>query len=191
MPTQEDEERFNIVYSDWFETRAEYYECLKKQSIYISPRLYEGIGFSFLEAMAMGKVIVSVDNATMNEYIVHGKNGILFSIDDVKPIKFEDIKQLQLNSYNTIVQGRKKWEESIPSMLDYIEDFNIIDNINVIQQTEETQKFSGVNASRTENVSKLSKTLQKLMRIKRLIKKIIKCLMPYGLVRIYQKYIKK
>ena len=191
MPMQEDEERFNITYSNWFETRAEYYECLKNQSIYISPRLYEGIGFSFLEAMAMGKVIVSVDNPTMNEYIVHGKNGLLFSIDDLKPVKIKDIKQLQINSYNTIVNGRKLWEASIPSMLDYIEDISTIANMNVIQTSDESQGFVRAEANKTEYINKVGKISEILICIKKFIKKLIKCLMPYGLVRIYQKYLKK
>lgn len=186
-PAQEDEEGFNISYSDWFETKSEYYECLKKQSMYISPRLYEGIGFSFLEAMAMGKVVISVDNPTMNEYIVHGENGLLFSIDDIKPIMIEDIKLLQVNAYNTIVDGRKQWEDNIPRMLDYIENANILVNVDIVQPINESEEFIAEEGGRIELINKPSKK----MGIAAPIKKIIKCLMPYGMVRIYQKYLKK
>ncbi len=45
---------------------------------YIAPRRQEGIGFSFLEAMALGKVVIGYNDATMNEYISDGDNGHLF-----------------------------------------------------------------------------------------------------------------
>jgi len=37
---------------------------LKKSNIYIAPRTIEGIGISFLEAMAIGMVVVAYNNGT-------------------------------------------------------------------------------------------------------------------------------
>ena len=39
----------------------------------------EGIGLGYLEAMALGKVVVAYDLATHNEYIRDGVNGHLFT----------------------------------------------------------------------------------------------------------------
>jgi Glycosyltransferase len=169
QPDLLDEKNFNITYSEWFNTREDYYKCLEEKSMYIAPRLYEGIGFSFLEAMAMGKVVIAVDHPMMNEYIVHGENGFLFSIDNIQPIEIKDIKMLQMNAYNTIVEGRERWKSSIVDILNFIEEPIKIEN-NIMNKME------------VECV---------LFKIKKTIKKIIKCLMPYGLVRIYQKYYKK
>lgn len=168
MPSKEDEKTFNIKYSEWFKTKEDYLQCLKNNSIYIAPRLYEGIGFSFLEAMAMGKVVIGADNPMMNEYIHNGKNGFLFSINDINPVNIEEIKKMQLNAYTTIVEGRKRWEVSIPSMLDFIESIDLI----------------------KENYNKLLREKIIVFRIRKYIKKVIKCIIPYGIVRLYEKYYK-
>ena len=55
-----------------------YAPALRRAGIYFAPRLYEGIGISFLEAMAMGKAVVAPDNPTMNEYVTHNVNGFLY-----------------------------------------------------------------------------------------------------------------
>ena len=46
-------------------------------NILIAPRLTEGVGMTFLESMARGGVVFANNAPTMNEYIQHGKNGIL------------------------------------------------------------------------------------------------------------------
>ncbi|NRY60536.1 glycosyltransferase [Clostridium beijerinckii] len=168
FPSIEDEKMFNIKYSDWFKTKEEYFECLKKNSIYIAPRLYEGIGFSFLEAMSMGKIVIGIDNPMMNEYIENNKNGFLFSINNIKSIHIKDIKELQINSYITIVEGRKKWEASIPYMLDFIGSVKTV----------------------RKNDNKLLRRKIIFIIIKKWIKKIIKCVIPYGIVRAYERYYK-
>ena len=54
----------------------QYLEHLSKCNIFIVPRLYEGIGLTFLEAMASGMVVLSSNFPTMNEYIQNNINGI-------------------------------------------------------------------------------------------------------------------
>lgn len=55
----------------------EYQELLRPCGLVLAPRFKEGIGMFFLEAMAMGKVVIAHDDATMNEAIKHGRNGWL------------------------------------------------------------------------------------------------------------------
>ncbi len=69
-----------------FLSREAYFERIAKCGIVLAPRCKEGIGMAFLEAMAMGKCVVANDDATMNEYIVDGENGILFSLSDTHEI---------------------------------------------------------------------------------------------------------
>jgi glycosyltransferase involved in cell wall biosynthesis len=80
--SQEDIERYNIVFVDWFDTHEEYLRLLRSVDVYFAPRQYEGIGLTFLEAMRYGIFVVAPDKPTMNEYIVHGKNGFLYGKDD-------------------------------------------------------------------------------------------------------------
>lgn len=56
-----------------------YLRLLQQAHLYLAPRLFEGVGMSFLEAMASGCCVLAHNGATMNEYIRHGQNGVLFS----------------------------------------------------------------------------------------------------------------
>lgn len=62
---------------DWLEP-DEYRQKIEEADFYVAPRKAEGIGFSFLEAMSYGKVILAYDESTMNEYVIDGETGYLF-----------------------------------------------------------------------------------------------------------------
>ena len=51
-------------------------EFLSSCNIFIVPRMFEGIGLTFLEAMASGMFVISSDTPIMNEYISHKNNGV-------------------------------------------------------------------------------------------------------------------
>ena len=55
----------------------EYRALLSDPGIYIAPRPAEGIGMSFLEALAAGKFVVAHKDATMDESVEDGVNGRL------------------------------------------------------------------------------------------------------------------
>jgi hypothetical protein len=59
-------------------SREEYWKAIEPANLVIAPRLHEGVGLVFLEAMARGCVVFANDAPTMNEYITHGENGFLF-----------------------------------------------------------------------------------------------------------------
>lgn len=69
---------YKILRIDGFLSRKEYIELLEKSSIFIAPRKKEGIG-AFTEALALGKCVIAYDDATHNEYITHGVDGLLFT----------------------------------------------------------------------------------------------------------------
>ena len=68
-PTKEQQDRFKITYSEWFDTREKIFAVIRRKGIYIPPCELEGIGMSFLETTAMGKAVIAVNNPTMSEYI--------------------------------------------------------------------------------------------------------------------------
>lgn len=83
---------FDIKKSDEFLERPEYMRRLAGCEIVIAPRRKEGIGMAFLEAMAMGRCVAGHDDATMNEYIVDGCNGVLFDADRPEAVPYEKVK---------------------------------------------------------------------------------------------------
>jgi glycosyltransferase involved in cell wall biosynthesis len=119
-PTKKQEKKFSITYSEWFDSRNEMWDFAMKKGIYFAPREYEGIGLSFLEAMAMGKAVVAVDNPTMNEYIVHNETGYLFDLRDPKPLNLKSIEQIQKNAYEYMKVGCEHWEKDKANMLEFI-----------------------------------------------------------------------
>lgn len=68
---------------DW-QAREEYLRSLAGSNVYVAPRRHEGIGMAFLEAMAMGMCVVAENHPTANEYILSGRNGILYGGDREK-----------------------------------------------------------------------------------------------------------
>lgn len=60
-------------------SRTEYLEFVSRSNLYIAPRVIEGVGLSFLEAMTQGSLVFMYDGATMNEYIRHKQTGYLFN----------------------------------------------------------------------------------------------------------------
>lgn len=100
--------------TQWFEKKEDMFREIGKYAYYMAPRLYEGIGLSFLDAMSMGRCVIAPNTPTMNEYIADGVNGILYSCEGSthkvprKTISL-DVRTLQANAYHTIEQGYKEW----------------------------------------------------------------------------------
>lgn len=120
IPTIDEENQFEITYSDWFETQEDLMSVVKQKGIYIAPREFEGIGMSFLEAMAMGKAVIAVDNPTMNEYIVHGQTGYLFKLVEPKNIDISAILEVQKNTHSYISLGYDVWKEQRNKIIEKI-----------------------------------------------------------------------
>jgi FkbM family methyltransferase len=120
QPSRVLEKKFKITYSDWFEDKAEMLNLIKQKGIYVAPREFEGIGMSFLEAMAIGKAVIAVNNPTMNEYIEDGKNGYLFDLRHPKGIDLSDIEQVQKSTYEFMQKGYAQWEKDKASIVEFI-----------------------------------------------------------------------
>lgn len=122
-PTTTDIAKYNIEFSDWFSTNEEYINLLEKTSVYIAPRESEGIGLSFIEALAKGCLVVAYNAPTMNEYVVHGETGYLFSEETQKAFDFskEKIAMLRKNSLQKAQTGWALWEKSKPEIVNFIQ----------------------------------------------------------------------
>jgi glycosyltransferase involved in cell wall biosynthesis len=108
------------TFSTWFEDRREMTQLIHESAFYIAPRAKEGIGLSFLEAMAAGRCVIAPNDSTMNEYIEHGKTGFLYELDDPEPIPVSDIKAIQRQARQFVEEGYVRWLRERDTLLDRI-----------------------------------------------------------------------
>ena len=100
---------FEIKRNGEFLERDAYLARLAQCGVVVAPRLKEGIGMAFLEAMAMGKCVAANDDATMNEYIKDGENGIIFSADNLQPISLESLSSAISGVGASVDRMRARW----------------------------------------------------------------------------------
>ncbi len=120
QPTKDDEKKYSITYSDWLKKREDELKIERASAIYFAPREFEGIGIGFLEALTFGKVVIAVDNPTMNEYIKHNVTGYLYKLNNPRPIDFSNSDKIQKNTYEYMKKGYEEWEKNKHRIIDYI-----------------------------------------------------------------------
>ena len=86
------------------------------------PRPAEGIGHSFIEAMALGHCVVAADRPTMNEYIRDGVNGLLYDPDRPRSLDFSRSRELGLAARASSAAGRKAWLDALPDIRRFLEE---------------------------------------------------------------------
>ena len=129
-PSDEEIKNYNIEITSWFENVSDLFNLLDSTKYYIAPRKQEGIGFSYMDAMARGCVIIAHNDRVMNEYIKDGYNGYLINFDKPKKIKFKNFEKIQQNSINTFKIGREKYLESLNELVKFIDKEPKIKKIN-------------------------------------------------------------
>lgn len=111
---------FDVKRADEFLERDAYLARIAKCGIVIAPRRKEGIGMAFLEAMAMGKCVVANNDATMNEYIENGENGVLFSCGILKPVADDIIARVRTNVAGLAAKLRERWLRGSRTVNDFV-----------------------------------------------------------------------
>jgi hypothetical protein len=104
----------------WSEDRSAYDAALRAANVFFAPRLFEGIGMSLLEAMAAGHCVVAPNAPTMNEYISHGTNGLLYLPNRPARLDFTDARTLGARARESVERGSQRWRSSIPALLNFI-----------------------------------------------------------------------
>jgi hypothetical protein len=120
MPSHEDIERYHIQFIQGWLEEKKYLEILRDCNIYFASRPLEGIGMSFLNAMALGLCVIAPDYPTANDYIISGFNGLLYDLDDPQPLNLTDVNQIGLDAQQYIKRGYEKWLRQRRKVLDYI-----------------------------------------------------------------------
>jgi glycosyltransferase involved in cell wall biosynthesis len=119
-PSRSDLDTHSISVSTWFRDQSDYAVLCARANVYFAPRIREGIGMSFLEAMARGNCVVAADQPTMNEYIRHGENGLLFDPRCPEPLDFSCAKELGRRARSWVESGHTAWVEAQESLLEYL-----------------------------------------------------------------------
>jgi len=109
LPTEAEQKEYNIVTSAWFAEKRDFFNILDRANIFFAPRRAEGIGQSFLEAMARGQCVIAPDNGTMNEYILHGVNGLLYDPEHPAPLDFSRFAELGEAARRSVAIGYQRW----------------------------------------------------------------------------------
>lgn len=98
----------------FWKSRQDYLRDLGKFQVYFAPRKYEGIGMTFLEAMAMGMCVIAENAPTANEYIISGRNGILYGgwgdkIYALPPRPMRELQQMGMEARKTMHHVHQTW----------------------------------------------------------------------------------
>jgi hypothetical protein len=94
------------------ENRNQHIAELQKSSIFIAPRMSEGIGHSFLEALSVGRPVVGYNFPVMSEYIKNNSTGMLIT-KKTKPFDLSvDWNQMGENAYKSVADGRENYLSS-------------------------------------------------------------------------------
>ena len=120
LPTAEEEKKYNITVSTWFNNKSDFLKVLDRANVYFAPRCAEGIGQSFLEAMARGQCVVSPNYGTMNEYILHRVNGLLYSGTNPERLDFSMASKCGEAAWHSVCVGHSTWLHQEEQVVDFI-----------------------------------------------------------------------
>ena len=171
IPPSKNLER-KVVYSSWFDTKEEMQKYIQKSALYFAPRRYEGIGMSFLEAMASGRCVIAPDYPTMNEYIKNGETGFLYNYKKPELLTILNVREIQKNTAEYIKQGYEKWEKEKYKIFDYIEAEPVTNtellNKHIFIRNENTLLFGFIPAKIKETHNEINYKLLNLIPIKKI-----------------------
>lgn len=96
----------------------EYRALLSEPGVYVAPRFKEGIGMTFLEALAAGKLVVSHRDATMDESIEDGVDGRLVDMRNPGRITLPETPvDVRLER---VRQRHERWKTDETRILDFL-----------------------------------------------------------------------
>jgi glycosyltransferase involved in cell wall biosynthesis len=120
FPSDDDVRSYRLQISGWTADRDEYQRLLDPHGVFFASRASEGIGMSFLEAMSLGMCVAAPDQPTMNEYIQHGRNGLLYDLDNPAALDFTRWRDLGHAAATYCSEGRVRWEASKRAIQDFL-----------------------------------------------------------------------
>lgn len=111
----------NISIHRDFLDKKEYLSLIARNNIFFASRSQEGIGMSFLEAMAMGACVIAHNAPTMNEYIRDGENGLLVDMRKPCRLNLDHMERLGRQARKDCFEGWQTWNEDIHKIFKFVE----------------------------------------------------------------------
>jgi len=109
LPSEEDIKELNISITRWFEEKADFDRIASQANIFFASRRFEGIGLSFLEAMARGQCVVAPNLPTHSEYIDNEVSGLLYDPNEPHPIDFSHAAIFGAAARRRVETGHERW----------------------------------------------------------------------------------
>lgn len=112
---------YRLSVSTWFNNPSDYDALVERSNVYFAPRLSEGIGMGFLEAMANGMLVFAADAPTHDEYISNWTSGILINPATAHPVDVTDsAARLGRMAWKACELGHARWLASIESIIEFV-----------------------------------------------------------------------
>lgn len=112
------------IMSTPFLPKEEFLAMMKEVGTVVAPRKKEGIGMSFLEPLAMGKCVIAHNDATMNEYIMNGVNGLLIDFDNPRKLDIDAVCHIHSRMTN-LSNYRQQWVTDQEKIIDFIKNSKV------------------------------------------------------------------
>ena len=101
--------RGELSTSAWFDQWSEFQELKRSFGVFFAPRDYEGIGHSFLEALAQGQCVISPNRSTASDYITSGVNGFLVDPEEFPEFDGTRVAELGAAARQFCYEGYREW----------------------------------------------------------------------------------
>lgn len=115
----------NITLLEWT-TQQNIFAIIAKSEAYITTARYEGLPYSVIEAMTIGKPILATDADGNRDLVINNENGYVFNfneVDKMASLTQEVIENKELN---------KQFSEK--SRQQFLKHYNIVDNIKNLEE---------------------------------------------------------
>lgn len=167
--TQDFFSSIEMTESTWFDKKSDMHAKIYESAIYIAPRHYEGIGMSFLEAMAAGRCVVAPNNPTMNEYIENGKTGLLYDWDNSTDSMCKEkiaipqttIREIQKNCIEYISNGHRNWLKDRTKIIGWLTETTFPDRLKQYQCAIEHNWMDGTGLHETALEKRIKRSMKK------------------------------
>lgn len=118
LPTPSETGQGNFSSSAWYPEKRDLIAKLREFNVFFLPREREGIGFSFLDAMANGLIPVGFDQPTFNEYVVNGINGLI--VDKTSRMDLPELSRMAEWMGHYLRKGRDNYERRLPGLTEFL-----------------------------------------------------------------------
>lgn len=100
-----------IIFLDYITDNEKKYNHIYHSKLVVLPSIWEGLGYTALEAMALGKVVIATKGSGFSEIISHNKNGLLIAPNNPFELRDTILFALSKNTFNIRKNAvkRAKW----------------------------------------------------------------------------------